>query len=94
VDYEQRQRRLDRARIAIWAELLIGLMVVILTSSVSFDAWPWGSDPMSAHVPAWIHVFVLVAPVVSLLAWLWMLRLSRPRPEAGERSWRYHDGSA
>ena len=84
--YEERQRRLDRARIAIWAELLAGLMVVILTSSVSLDAWPWGDDPMSGHVPAFLQSFVLVAPVVSLLAWLWMLRLSRPRPEAGKRS--------
>jgi hypothetical protein len=31
VDYEERQRRLDRARFAIQAELLIGLMAVILT---------------------------------------------------------------
>jgi hypothetical protein len=93
MDYAERQRRLDRARIAIWAELLAGLMVVILTLSVSFDAWPWASHPMSAHVPAFLRSFVLVAPVVSLLAWLWMLRLSRPRPEAGERNWRYHDGS-
>jgi hypothetical protein len=94
MSYAERQRRLDRARIAIWAELLLGLMVVILTISVSFDAWPWGSDPMSGHVPAFLQLFVLVAPVVSLVAWLWMLRLSRPRPEAGERSWRYRDESA
>jgi protein-S-isoprenylcysteine O-methyltransferase Ste14 len=94
MDYEERQRRLDRARIAIWAELLLGLTVVILTSSVSFDASPWGDDPMSGYMPAFLQLFVLVAPAVSLLAWLWMLRLSRPRPEAGERSWRYHDGSA
>ena len=94
MNYEERQRRLDRARFAIQTELLIGVMVVILTSSFSIDAWPWGSDPMSGYVPALIQLLVLAAPVVSLLAWVWMLRLSRPQPEAGERRWRYRDRAA
>ena len=94
MNVEERQRRLDRARLVIQAELLIGLMVVILTSSVSIDAWPWGSDPMSGYVPPLVQLFVLAAPLVSLLAWVWMLRLSRPQPEVGERSWRYRDGAA
>jgi hypothetical protein len=93
MSYEERQRRLDRARIAIWAELLIGLMVVILTSFFSIMASPWGSDPMF-FVPPLIQLLLLAVPVVSLLAWVWMLRLSRPQPEAGERSWRYRDGAA
>ena len=94
MNVEERQRRLDRARLAIQAELLIGLMVVILTSSVSIDAWPSRFDPMSGYVPPLMHLFVLAAPVVSLLAWVWMLRLSRPQPESGKRSWRYHDRAA
>ena len=79
---------------AIWAELLLGLTVVILTGSVSIDAWPWGSHSMSPYVPIWMQLLVLAAPVVSLVAWVWMLRLSRPRPEAGQRSWSYHDPPA
>ena len=92
--YEERQRRLDRARFAIQTELLIGLMVVILTGYFFIDAWPWGSDPMSGYVPPLIQLLVLAAPVVSLLAWIWMLRLSRPQPEVGERRWRYRDRAA
>jgi hypothetical protein len=37
---EERQRRLDRARFAIWAELLIGLMVVILTAFAASGQFP------------------------------------------------------
>jgi hypothetical protein len=90
MNFEERQRRLDRARLAIQAERLIGLMVVILTGYFSVMASPWGSDPMF-HAPPLIQLLVLAGPVVSLLAWVWMLRLSRPQPEAGERSWRYRD---
>lgn len=93
MNYEERQRRLDRARFAIQAELLIGLMFVILTGFFSIMASPWGSDPIF-HVPPLIQLLVLGAPVASLLAWVWMLRLSRPRPEAGERPWRYRDRAA
>ena len=85
---EDRQRRLDRARIAIWAELQIGLMVVILTGYLSIIAGPM------FYVPPLIQFLLLAVPVVSLLAWVWMLRLSRPQPESGERSWRYRDGAA
>lgn len=88
MNYEARQRRLDRARQAIQAELLIGLMVVILTgSSIA------GSFPMF-YVHPLVNLLLLAAPVASLHAWVWMLRLSRPRPEAGERSWRYRDRAA
>jgi hypothetical protein len=83
--YEERQRRLDRARFAIQAELLIGLIVVILTALAAPGQFPM------FYVPPLIQLLVLAAPVVSLLAWVWMLRLSRPDPEAGERSWRYRE---
>jgi hypothetical protein len=93
MNFEERQRRLDRARFDIQAEILIGLMVVILTGYFSMMASPWGSDPM-LFVPPLIQLLLLACPVVSLLAWVWMLRLSRPQPEAGERSWRYRDRGA
>jgi hypothetical protein len=85
MNYEERQRRLDRARFAIQAELLIGLMVVILTALAAPGQFPM------FYVPPLIQVLVLAAPVVSLLAWVWMFRLSRRDPEASERSWRYRD---
>jgi hypothetical protein len=90
MNYEERQRRLDRARFAIHAELLMGLMVVILTGPPVLAA----SGEMSSYLPPLSQVLLLATPVVSLLAWVWMLRLSRPQPEAGERSWRYRDGGA
>jgi hypothetical protein len=86
---EERQRRLDRARFAIQAELLIGLEVSLLTGFL-YVAAPRAFDPMFSE-PTWIAWLVPAAPVVSLLAWIWMLRLSRPRLEAGEGSWRYPD---
>jgi hypothetical protein len=88
MDLEERHRRLDRARLATQAEIMVGLMAVILTAYFSIMASPWGSDPMF-FVPFLFQLLVLAAPVVSLVAWVWMLRLSRPQPEAGEPSWRY-----
>ena len=86
---EERQHRLDRVRLAIWAELLIGLMVVILTGYVSvsrvFELVY--ATPLTQSV-------LIAAPVVSLLGWVAMLRLSRPRPEAGDRTWRYRENAA
>lgn len=93
MNYEERQRRLDRARFAIQAELLIGLMVVILTGFLSTIAAPGGFRGMF-YEPPLIESLLPAAPVVSLLAWVWMLRLSRPQPEAGELSWRYRDRAA
>jgi hypothetical protein len=87
MNYEERQRRLDRVRLAIWAELLIGLVVTLLTGFL-FIAAPGYMRPMF-YEPSLVERLHAVAPVVSLLAWLWMLRLSRPQPEAGETSWRY-----
>lgn len=83
---EQRQQRLDRVRLAIWAELLTGLMVVILTSFVSVSRFP---ELLTATVVT--QSVLVAAPITSLLAWVWMVRLSRPQPEAGESLWRYRD---
>jgi hypothetical protein len=89
MNYEERQRRLDRARFATQAELLIGLEVTLLTGFL-YVAAPRGFSPMF-YEPPWMEWLVPAAPVVSLLAWVWMLRLSRPQPEADKRSWRYPD---
>lgn len=85
MNHEERQRRLDRARFAIKAELGIGLTVVILTALAAPGQFPM------IFVPPLLQLLVLAAPVVSLLALVWMFRLSRTGPDAGERSWRYRD---
>jgi hypothetical protein len=94
MNYEARQRRLDRARFAIWAELLIGLMVVVLTGYLSISAASEGFPLLFYEGPPLIESLLVAAPVVSFLGWVWMVRLSRPQPEAGDRSWRYRDGAA
>ena len=90
MNYEDRQRRLDRARFAIHVELLVGLMVVILTGPPTLAA----PRETASYLPPVFQLLLMATPVVSLLAWVWMLRLSRPQPESGERTWRYRDGAA
>ena len=92
MDHEERQRRLDRVRLAIWAELLLGLVVMLLTGFL-FVAAP-GSIGAMFYEPPWTEWLSPAALVVSLLAWVWMLRLWRRDPEAGEPSWRYRDRAA
>jgi hypothetical protein len=84
---EDRQRRLDRVRFAIRAELLIGLLVTLLTGFLLI-ASPGGFRGMF-YVPPWTQWLLPAASVLSFVVWLWMLRLSRPRLEAGEPTWRY-----
>lgn len=86
---EERWRRLDRVRLAIWAELLIGLLVTLLTgfAFISFPGY------MGFHEPSLLEGFP-AGPVIALVGFFWMVRLSRPRPEAGEPTWRYHDRAA
>jgi hypothetical protein len=84
---EERQRRLDRARFATQAELLTGLEVTLLTAFL-YVAASRGFSPMFDE-PPWTEWLLPAAPLVSLLAWIWMVRLSRPRPEGDETRWRY-----
>lgn len=89
MNYEERQRRLDRVRLAIWAELLIGLLVTLLTGFL-FIAAP---GFMGFYEPSFVErLLPAAAPLLSLMAWLWMVRLSRPRFEADETTWRYRVG--
>jgi hypothetical protein len=79
---------LDRAYVAIRTELAIGFLVTLLTAFL-YIAAPGYMLPLG-YEPTVVDKLVPAVPmVVSFVAWLWMLRLSRPNPEAGERSWRY-----
>jgi len=86
MDREDCQRRLDLAYVAIRTELLVGLLVTLLTWFL-WIASPGYIAPMS-YQPS-LFENLPVAQVLCTLALIWMLRLSRPQPEAGERSWRY-----
>jgi uncharacterized RDD family membrane protein YckC len=89
MNYEERQRRLDRVRFAIRAELALGLAMTVMTG-FCYIAAPGFFRPMF-YEPPLVEKLLPVAPVVSLLEWVWMFPLSRPDPEVGERSWRYRD---
>ena len=78
MNYEERQRRLDRARFEIRALLLIGLMVVLLTGYLSIAARMemfYGGPLMD-----W---FLMAVPVLSLLAWVWMFATLTTATRAG-----------
>jgi uncharacterized membrane protein YqjE len=88
VDYESRQRRLDRAYDAMLTELFVGFLVTLLTWFL-WVASPGYMGPMF-YEPSLFETLPVVQ-VLCTIGWIWMLRLSRPRPEQGERSWRYRD---
>jgi hypothetical protein len=94
MNYEGRQRRLDRARLAILAELALGFLAPVALAFV-LVAEPWITSPKFVPGPLWFSLvmalpaFIGVAGVVFGLVWL--VRLSRPDPERGEVRWRYRD---
>ena len=89
-DLERRQRRLDRARFWIRAQLLFVAVVIPLVAGFMFVAAPgcmcgMFEPPLIERALPWVGV------VMYVLGLAWMFRLSRPRVEAGERDWRYRD---
>lgn len=86
---ELRTRRLRRAHNLIRAELAIAFAVPLLTAFV-YVTMPQGPSPMFIGEPQLIEALVPWFGVAMFLVGLvWMIRSSRPDPEAGERSWRY-----
>jgi hypothetical protein len=92
-DLERRQRRLDRAWIAIRFELFvavavpvgIGLLYVAAPGTMG-PGFGFTLDPVPVgQAVLWVGVLGYV------LGLAWMIRLSRPKVEAGERDWRYRD---
>ena len=90
-DLQTRQRRLDRARalrqlelgVAFAAPLIVGFLYVMA---------PGSRGPMMLTEPPLIWSLVPWAGVAGVLVGsVWMVRLSRTDPEAGERTWRYRD---
>lgn len=88
-DFQARSRRLRNARFLIRAELAIAFALPLIAGFL-FIAAPGttgGSlieSPLESALP-WAAAVGIVVGIG------WMIRLSRPDPEAGERSWRYRD---
>jgi hypothetical protein len=90
-DLESRQRRLGRAHFLIRAELTLAIAVPVIAGFL----WVAAPGTMGGGM------FYRASLIETLLPWagvagfvvgiVWMLRLSRQDPEAGERSWRYRD---
>jgi hypothetical protein len=81
---------LDRARRATYVELYLGFVLAAVTV-FAIVAPPACLCPMVAGTPLGVERFLipgagLVGVIVGLVS---MLRLSRPRVEAGKRDWRY-----
>ena len=96
-DLERRQRRLDRAHFLIRAELVIafaapllaGLLWVAQPGTMGGGMFLGGGSSFG-----WSLIEMLLpwaAAIGVIVGIVWMLRLSRPDPEAGERTWRYRD---
>jgi hypothetical protein len=89
MDYEERQRRLDRARFWILVELAVGFLAPVALAFVFVAAPATIGIPM--FEPLWVTLMPWVGGAGVLFGLAWMIRLSRPRVEAGERDWRYRD---
>lgn len=88
MDYEVRQRRLDRAYDAMLTELFVGFVVTLVTWFLWIDSPRFIGPMLYEHS---LFENLPVPQVLCTLAWIWMLRLARPRLDSGERSWRYRD---
>lgn len=89
-DMEGRDRRLRRARVLIRLELALALAAPLVAlflyvAAPGFTGGGMYEPPLIETLVPWAGVGMLVVGVV------WIVRLSRPDPEAGERTWRYRD---
>ena len=90
-DLERRQRRLQRAHFLIRAELVIAFAAPVVAGFL-WAAAPGFSGGGMFYEPSLLETLLPWAAIAGVVIGIvWMLRLSRPDPEAGERSWRYRD---
>lgn len=90
-EHERRTRRLRRLRALIRIELTLAFAVPFLAAFL-FVAMPGGPSPMVLGERPLVETLVPWAGVgLYMVGLVWMIRLSRPDPEAGERSWRYRE---
>jgi hypothetical protein len=89
-DLEQRRRRLRRAHDLIQAELTIAFALPLIAGFL-WVAAPGCMCPMFSEPPLITSLLPWAGVVGVIVGIVWMVRLSRPDPEAGERTWRYRD---
>jgi hypothetical protein len=84
-----RQRRLDRVGHAIRIELAVGFLAPVVLAFVYIVA-PETMDGGWFH-PLWVTLLPWIGAAGVVFGLAWMVRLSRPNPEGGDRDWRYRD---
>ena len=89
-DYEQRRRRLERARFLIRAELAVAIAAPLILGLL-YVAAPGTTRPMFSEPPRFVGLLPWAGVAGIVVGIAWMIRLSRPDAEPGERSWRYRD---
>jgi fatty acid desaturase len=88
-DLERRQRRMDRVGHAIRVELAIGFLAPVVLAFI-FVAAP-GTIGGGWFHPLWVTLLPWAGGAGVVFGLAWMVRLSRPDPEGGERDWRYRE---
>ena len=89
-DLELRRWRLQGARFLIRAELAVAI-IALLIAAFWYVAAPGASMPMFWKPPLLVALAPWAGGIGLVVGIAWMVRLSRPDPEPGERSWRYRD---
>ena len=88
-DLEHRRRRLRRAHILIRVELAIAVAAPLVAAFLYVAAPGFTGGTREPWLIERLLPWAAVAGVIVGLAW--MIRLARPEPEGGERTWRFHD---
>jgi peptidoglycan/LPS O-acetylase OafA/YrhL len=87
MDDERRQRRMDRVGQAIRIELAVGFLSPVVLAFI-FLAAP-GFTGGGMFEPGYVTLLPWIGGAGVIFGLVWLVRLSRIDPEAGERSWRY-----
>ena len=90
MEYKERQRRLDRAWVAIRFELFIGFLAPVIVAFL-FIAKPNFGVPMFYGGWGWVALLPFVGAAGAVFGLVWLVRLSRLDPERGDVHWRYRD---
>ena len=89
MEYEERQRRMGRARAAIRVELAIGFLAPVVVAFFLVARPGFMGGPMFG--PLWVTLLPWVAGAGVVFGLVWLVRLSRPNPERGDVRWRYRN---
>jgi len=91
MEYEERQRRLDRAGAAIRLELTIGFLAPVVLAFVLLAKPGTIGEPMFYGGWGWAALLPYIGGAGVVLGLVWLVRLSRLDPERGEVHWRYRE---